>query len=69
MVLDHSMSQSSENSHSGIQTVEGGRCVYERRHGGYEAKLDTAVAMSASCSPSQATEYDDSIQRNSKDID
>ena len=30
--------------------------------------MDTAVDMSASCSPSQATENDDDIQRNSKDI-
>ena len=34
MVLDHSVSQSSENSHSRTQTVEGRRCVYEQRHGG-----------------------------------
>ena len=34
---------------------------------GYEAEFDTAVDMSASCSPSQATE-NDHIQRNSKDI-
>ena len=34
MVLDHSMSQSSENSHSRTQTVEGGRCAYEQKHVG-----------------------------------
>ena len=34
MVLDHSVSQPSKNSHSRTQTVEGGRCVYEQRHGG-----------------------------------
>ena len=34
MVLDHSVSQSSENSQSRIQTVEGGRCVYEQKHVG-----------------------------------
>ena len=34
MVLDHSVSQSSENSHSRTQTVEGGKCVYEQRHVG-----------------------------------
>ena len=68
MVLGHSVSQSSENLHSRTQTVEGGRCVHERRKTcGYEAKLDIVVDMSASCSPSQATENDD-IQRNSKDI-
>ena len=33
-VLDHSVSRSSENSHSRTQTVEGGRCVYEQRHVG-----------------------------------
>ena len=34
-VLDHSVSQSSENSHSRTQIVEGGkRCVYEQRHVG-----------------------------------
>ena len=49
------------------QTVEGGRCVYEQRRG-YEAKLDTVVDVSASCSPSQATAKNDNIQRNSKDI-
>ena len=34
MALDHSVSQSSENSHSRTQTVEGGRCVYKQRHVG-----------------------------------
>ena len=34
MVLDQSVSQSSDNSYSRTQTVEGGRCVYEQRHGG-----------------------------------
>ena len=34
MVLDHSVSQSSENSHSRTQTGEGGGCVYEHRHVG-----------------------------------
>ena len=35
MVLDHSVPQSSDNSHSSrTQTVEGGRCVYEQRHVG-----------------------------------
>ena len=32
VVLDRSVSQSSENSHSRTQTVKGGRCVYEQRH-------------------------------------
>ena len=66
MVLDHSVSQSSENSHSRTQTVEGGRCVYEQRKTcGYEAELDTVVDISAS-STSQVE--NDNIQRNSKDI-
>ena len=34
MVLDHSVSQSSYNSHGRTQTVEGGRCAYEQRHVG-----------------------------------
>ena len=34
----------------------------------YGAELDTAVDKSASCSPSQATENYDNIQRESKDI-
>ena len=34
---------------------------------GYEAEFDAVVNMSASCSPSQATE-NDNIHRNSKDI-
>ena len=34
---------------------------------GYKAELDTAVDMSASCSPARATE-NDHIKRNSKDI-
>ena len=34
MVLDHSVSQSSENSHSRTQAVDGGGCVYEQRHVG-----------------------------------
>ena len=35
MVLDHLVSQSSENSHSRTQTaVKGWRCVYEQRHVG-----------------------------------
>ena len=34
MVLDHSVPQSSENSHSRIQTVKGGKCVYKQNHVG-----------------------------------
>ena len=34
MVLDPSVSQSSKNSYSRTQTVEGRRCFYEQRHGG-----------------------------------
>ena len=34
MVLDHSVSRSSENSHSRTQRVEGGRCAYEQRYVG-----------------------------------
>ena len=34
MVLDRSVSQSSENSHSRTQRVGGGRCVYKPRHVG-----------------------------------
>ena len=66
MVLDYSVSQSSENSHSRTQIVEGGRCVYEQKHVDMRQSW-TAVDMSASCSPSQDTE-NDNLQRNSKDI-
>ena len=67
MVLDHSVSQSSENSHSRTQTAEGGRCVYEQRHVGMRQSWIPVVDMSVSCSPSQATE-NDNTQRNSKDV-
>ena len=68
-MLSHSLSQSSENSHSKTQTVEGGRCVYEKIHVcGYEAELDAVVDMSASCFPCQAKKNDDK-QRNLKYID
>ena len=49
MVLDHSVSQSSDNRHSKTQTIEGGKCVYEQKTCGYEAELDTVVDISSSC--------------------
>ena len=44
MVLDHWVSQSSDNSYSIItQTVKGGRCVYEQKTCGHDTELDNAV--------------------------
>ena len=69
MVLHHSVSPSSENSHSRTQTVEEGRCVDVQRHVGMRQSwiLETTGDMPASCSPSQVTE-NENIQRNSIDI-
>ena len=64
VVLDHWVSQLSENTYSITQTVKGGRCVCDQRH---DTEFDNALDMSASCSPFQATGTDDK-QRNSKDI-
>ena len=66
MALAPWVSQSSESSCSRTQTVKGGRRVYEEIHVGMTQKLYNAVEISASCSPSQATEKDGE-QRNSKD--
>ena len=66
MVLDHTVSRSSGNTYSRIQTVKGGRRAYERRHVGV-TKSENAVDMSATSSPSHATEKTNK-QRNSKDI-
>ena len=66
-MLDHSVSQSSENSHSRTQTVEGGRCVYEQRHVGMKQSWIRWQTCESAALPPKPQKMNN-ILRNSKDI-